>query len=410
MVIRHGYDLPPEWHDFIDSAPDGPGDPGYKPNGESNGAHPGHDLLWWYGDKRPDLNRSWRIEGLLPTVGTALISGQWGTYKTFLALDLSLALMMGGAFAGRKVIEPGGVLYIAKEGAFEIPLRLQCALEAKFPDYQEQYPGGRLPFAMAQECPRLLDRSATRDLICIAMPAAKRMETEFHRFLSVIIIDTLAAAALFNDETDNAEAHKVLGLLDAIARELKCLVVAVDHFGKDVQTGTRGASAKEDRADTVLAVLGDKELSGRVINPRMAIRKVRGAKTGGEVPFGMQTVEAADGETTLVVDWRAERRDDAPRKQPWPTALCVFRDALLASLDGATERHVFGDGPLVKAVNHESVRAQFYRRYAADGDSERKRQVARRQAFNRGLAYARERNLIGTEVSEDVTWVWQITT
>ena len=401
-----------DFHKEIDDAPDGPGDPGYQPNGAANGAtQHARELCWWHGDKRPDLNRAWRVDGLLPTVGTALISGQWGTYKTFLALDLSLALMMPGAtFAGRQVIEPCGVLYIAKEGAFEIPLRLQCGLEAKFPDYQEEYLDGRLPFAMSQECPRLLDRSATRELICIAMPAAKRMETEFHRFLGAIIIDTLAAAALFNDETDNAEAHRVLGLLDSIAQELNCLVVAVDHFGKDVQTGTRGASAKEDRADTVLAVLGDKELSGRVTNPRIAIRKVRGAKTGGEVPFGMQTVEADDGETTLVVDWQAERGVDAPRKQPWPPALCVFRDALFASLDGATERHIFGDGPLVKAVDHESVRTQFYRRYAADGDSERKRQEARKKAFQRGVMYAREHNLIGTEVSEGITWVWQIAT
>ena len=35
-------------------------------------------------------------------------------------------------------------------------------------------------------------------------------------------------------------------------------MLGVDHFGKNIEAGTRGAGAKESSADLVLACLGDK--------------------------------------------------------------------------------------------------------------------------------------------------------
>jgi hypothetical protein len=67
-----------------------------------------------------------------------------------------------------------GVLFVATEGAFEIPLRLQSALEAKFPEIKSQ-----LPFALARECPRLLDRSALPQLKTLAREAADRMRENY---------------------------------------------------------------------------------------------------------------------------------------------------------------------------------------------------------------------------------------
>lgn len=54
---------------------------------------------------------------------------------------------------------------------------------------------------------------------------------------------------------------------------------AVDHFGKNPEAGTRGASSKEAAADLVLAALGKKGLSGsnreHTISYPLAIGKVR---------------------------------------------------------------------------------------------------------------------------------------
>ena len=92
-------------------------------------------------------------------------------------------------------------------------------------------------------------------------------------------------------------------------RRSSCFVLGVDHFGKDLLAGTRGAYSKESRGDLVLACLGDKELSGSVTNTRLAVRKHRGGRQGQEYPFTLRVVEAPeldeDGEaiTTMVVDW-----------------------------------------------------------------------------------------------------------
>jgi len=81
----------------------------------------------WHGEEGSSDKRKWLIKHLLYTTGVGLISGQWGSAKTFVAIDLAGSAMMGNPFAGRPVKCKGGVLFIAAEGASEIPIRL-CAL------------------------------------------------------------------------------------------------------------------------------------------------------------------------------------------------------------------------------------------------------------------------------------------
>ena len=97
----------------------------------------------------------------------------------------------------------------------------------------------------------------------------------------------------------------------------------------------------------MLACLGDKELSGSVINTRLAVRKNRGGQQGREYPFMLRMVEAPepdeDGEpiTTMVVDWVAGvgRRSPAaagsvgrPRRQDQRTAVLRLKRVLMAEL------------------------------------------------------------------------------
>ncbi|HEV7982716.1 MAG TPA: AAA family ATPase, partial [Xanthobacteraceae bacterium] len=44
--------------------------------------------LRWHGEKDPSAKRLWLVKHLLPQIGVGLIAGQWGTAKTFVALDL----------------------------------------------------------------------------------------------------------------------------------------------------------------------------------------------------------------------------------------------------------------------------------------------------------------------------------
>jgi hypothetical protein len=78
-------------------------------------------------------------------------------------------------------------------------------------------------------------------------------------------------------------------MLARLVREL--LIMVIDRFGEDVSTGTRNSSAKEDNADAVLAVLGERSIEGLVSKPRMALRKTRGGATGTVTPFQVTTVD-----------------------------------------------------------------------------------------------------------------------
>ena len=111
-----------------------------------------------------------------------------------------------------------------------------------------------------------------------------------------------------------------------MAQTLGCFVLGVDHFGKNVEAGTRGASSKESASDLVLACLGDKSLNGSVTNTRLAVRKNRGGQQGQEYPFTLRVVEAPepdeDGEpiTTMVVDWQPNTpggNQARPGPDPW---------------------------------------------------------------------------------------------
>ena len=121
------------------------------------------------------------------------------------------------------------------------------------------------------------------------------MQAEFGLPLGLIGIDTIAACAGYSragDEYDNAVGQAVMNVLKAVAQELGCFVLGIDHFGKNLEAGTRGASSKESSGDLVLACLGNKELSGSVTNTRLAVRKHRGGRQGQEYPLRLRLVEA----------------------------------------------------------------------------------------------------------------------
>jgi hypothetical protein len=159
--------------------------------------------------------------------------------------------------------------------------------------------------------------------------------------LGLIVIDTIAACAGYSkagDENDPATGQAVMNLLKVVAQELNCFVLGVDHFGKSLEAGTRGASSKEASADLVLACLGDKELSGNVVDTRLAVRKNRGGRQGQEYPFALRLVEAPepdeDGEpvTTMVVDWQPARVGAAHGQPEDPWRQCRRQDQQTAVL------------------------------------------------------------------------------
>jgi RecA-family ATPase len=183
--------------------------------------------------------------------------------------DIAAALNTGQPFLGHTVKRQCGVLLIAAEGADEVRLRLDAVVREKCGGMQ------RAPFRWYETAPLLLHKGAVETLIAMARQAEASLQAESGLPLGLIVIDTIAACAGFGragEENDNAVGQAIMNVLKTVAQELGCFVLGVDHFGKDLLAGTRGAFSKESSGDVVLACLGHKELSGSVSNTRLAVR------------------------------------------------------------------------------------------------------------------------------------------
>ena len=150
--------------------------------------------IHWHGDVDPLESRPQLIDKVLPEVGCGLISGQWGTYKTFVTIDIATSVMSGVNFIDFAVIRKGGVLFIAPEGASEVPARVEAAIKAKCPDLHPA------PFAWIKTCPALIDPHTSANLAAKAKIVADRMKAKWKLPLALIVIDTIVVSAGYTKE------------------------------------------------------------------------------------------------------------------------------------------------------------------------------------------------------------------
>ena len=362
---------------------------------------------WQYYTGEPPSPQRWLIKGILPEVGVGLAAGQWGFFKTTAALDLSLSAMSGLYFADRfRVKRMGGVVYFAPEGSGEIGNRLYTTAQHRGVE-------GELPFVVHAECPPLTDKNAA-DIICYWIAdAEKYFQRTFGRPTVLVWFDTLITAAQYataGGDNDTAQAQLVMNTLRAISQRTGTFCIGVDHFGKVIETGTRGSSAKEGAADTVIVLLGDRELSGGIKNTRLALRKQRDGISGLEVPFSVINKEAGvdeDGDAVTappVIDWRATVAAAKGDKR-WTPSIRILRRVLSSALEGGKDVQPFLDGPIVRACDIEAMRAEFYRQYPVDGTEEQKAET-RKKAWQRTIKAATERELVCVREMDGTQLVW----
>jgi hypothetical protein len=346
------------------------------------------------------------IKGLLPAEGIAVTGGQSTAGKTFIEIHKAICLARSLPFFGHKIIQRVGTAFVAAEGRALIPNRFAAAL-AKHTITE------KLPIAWINQMPDFTSAAGIKLFIKQLKALNKKFDGDFGVHLGNISIDTVAACFAMKDEDDNAEAQKVCNTLRKIGDEVGALMCPVHHYGKNPESGLRGASAWKGSADIVLGVLADIDLlTGRTSNREFVCVKARDGEQGPISPFELQFVELGlddDREiygSCCVVPIDGQSRFD--KKATLSKGQRAIQDAIHEVLDGMGKTITPRAGmPPVKAVKVSDVRIEFDRRYVVDADDADKAAEAKRKAFKRALDQVSPSHF-GAGSAEGADWIWKI--
>ena len=187
-----------------------------------------------------DIHQDWLIDGLLPAMGRGLITAQWKTGKSLLALQLAHSLALGEDFLGLPTTRPRRVHYIDGEvGPYVMQDRLRRFAEA--------YPG------------------AAKNIVITMFPQGNMVDAAMAvEDVDLVIIDP-AIKLGYENENDNAQVRKKLDeVSDAAMYRLGASVLVVHHTRKPGREAgsqyqglleTRGAGAFVDWVDMAVGML-----------------------------------------------------------------------------------------------------------------------------------------------------------
>jgi hypothetical protein len=245
-------------------------------------------LLYW-GDIGTVSAPDRLVRGLLGETSLAVIYGEPGSGKTFLATDIGLHIALGRTWLGRTVTA-SAVLYVAGEGVTGLKNRV-----AGFSVKHE--PGDDVPFVIVPVPINLGPGGTDADRV---ISAARRVELRTSQVVRLIVVDTLARSMGEGDENDAHDMGRFVKNCDHIRRETGATILIVHHRGKSSQAGPRGSSALRGAADTVIEV--DKRDGLRLIK----VVKQKDAADGVQIDFDLEVVRIGQDDegkpiTTCVV-------------------------------------------------------------------------------------------------------------
>ena len=191
------------------------------------------------GDIQINALEEWAIDGILPKQGTAILYGEPGTGKSFLALDAAMHVAAGRDWFGLET-QQGGVVYIAAEAGEGLKKRIVACRRAR--DFTAHVPFALVPM------PANLGGKDSKD--CETLIAdIKRQLPAIGGNLAMVVIDTLHRSLGGADENSASEISLFLSNAAAIQEAFGCVALLVHHEGKDATRGMRGSSALHGAAD-----------------------------------------------------------------------------------------------------------------------------------------------------------------
>lgn len=224
----------------------------------------------------------WLVKGVLPQQDLAMMRGAPGTGKSFLALDMAMAIAGERDWNGRDT-KHGAVAWIAAEAAGSMRNRLRAYAQGHDVQLAEH------DFWVIGETPDLSDA----EQVAALMAAAGKVNP------TLIVVDTLSAASGGANENSGEDMNAILAACRALHRATGALVVLVHHTGKDASKGARGWSGLTGAMHTEIAIETIEGTKARIAK----IEKQRDGEAGIQMPFQLVPVSIGlDGTTSCMVD------------------------------------------------------------------------------------------------------------
>lgn len=261
---------------------------------------------------KPVPPREWLVPDLVPSKTVTLFSGDGGTGKSLLALQLAVGVVADAGWIG-KPVKQGRVIFLsAEDDDDELHRRLDDILAVEGLDYDD-----------LQDL--TLRSLAGEDALLAIEGQLSLMQSELFKELdkraeeeapALIVLDTLADVYPSN-ENDRAKVRQFVGILRGLALRRKCAVLLLSHpslTGLSSGSGASGSTAWNNsvRSRLYLSRITDE---GHEPDPDARIlttKKANYSRVGGEIDLRWQggvfvAQEQPHGLDALAIGAKAER-------------------------------------------------------------------------------------------------------
>lgn len=348
----------------------------------------------------------WLVKGLLTRGELSMLAGPSQSGKSFLAIDLALAIARGVAWFGRKV-RRGGVVYQAGESAKGVRRK-------RLPAYRTHHRCATesVPFVLLQSPVNL---HASDDDTQAMIDECLWWKEEFGEAgLELVVIDTFSAATPGANENASEDMSRVLARCQRIAERTGAAVLLVHHMNA-LGEKPRGHTSIFANLDSVLLCRKDenrKDLRGRQIR-EMKVAKAKDGEADYAVRFVLPAVTIGfdeDGEkvtSCIVEEPQMGGADGLPAlPQGWKLSRRVFD--LFTDIEMALEKHGVPAPPEARlpihmaAVHENALKRVIDSQWTGGEDDADKRKTNQRQYYSRGLRELMREGLVAK--NENLIW------
>jgi len=207
------------------------------------------------------------IEGVLYRGTLAQLAGAPGCYKSFFAVGMACAVIVGANWEGYRVPAAGKVVYVAAEGASGLRGRILAWCEANGVDPADLE--GRL---FILPCPVQLGN---------ALDVTEAIDMVHQVGADLLVLDTRARCTLGLEENSATEQGKAIHAAELIQQAAGCTVLGVHHSSRGGSAG-RGSNAWDG------AVWTDLRISGEDLTATVHVEKHKDAPAGLDHHFRLK--------------------------------------------------------------------------------------------------------------------------